>query len=145
MGTAVDRASAVTEIRQKAEGYGIPNERVDGMNVIAVMEAAEKALKRVRAGEGPYFLEIMTYRFQGHSMGDPERYRTPEEIKKYQESDPIGIYHKWLVDNKKATEKDIETLNAKAEAEVQAAIQFAEESPNPPAEALFENIYVEEN
>jgi pyruvate dehydrogenase E1 component alpha subunit len=145
MGTAVDRASAVTEIRQKAEGYGIPNERVDGMNVITVMEAAEKALKRVRAGEGPYFLEIMTYRFQGHSMGDPERYRTPEEIKKYQESDPIGIYHKWLVDNKKATEKDIETLNAKAEAEVQAAIQFAEESPNPPAEALFENIYVEEN
>jgi pyruvate dehydrogenase E1 component alpha subunit len=143
MGTAVDRASAVTEMRQKAEGYGIPNERVDGMNVITVMEASEKALKYVRSGKGPYFLEVMTYRFQGHSMGDPERYRTAEEIKKYQESDPIGIYHKWLVENKKATEKEIEAMNAKAEEEVRASVQFAEESPNPAPEALYEDIYVE--
>jgi pyruvate dehydrogenase E1 component alpha subunit len=81
MGTAVERASAVSEIRQKAEGYGIPNSRVDGMNVLDVHQAAEDALAYIRAGNGPYFLEVLTYRFRGHSMGDPERYRKAEEVK----------------------------------------------------------------
>ena len=103
MGTTVERASAVSEIRQKAEGYGIPNERVDGMDVLAVHEATEKALKHIRAGKGPYFLEIMTYRYRGHSMGDPERYRDTDEIKQWQESDPIGVFHAYLIENKKAT------------------------------------------
>ena len=103
MGTTVERASAVSEIRQKAEGYGIPNERVDGMDVLAVHEATEKALKHIRAGKGPYFLEIMTYRYRGHSMGDPERYRDADEIKQWQESDPIGVFHAYLIENKKAT------------------------------------------
>jgi pyruvate dehydrogenase E1 component alpha subunit len=97
MGTAVDRASAVSEIRQKAEGYGIPNERVDGMNVLTVKEAAAKALETIREGNGPYFMEIMTYRYRGHSMGDPERYRQSDEVKKYQENDPIGIYRATLI------------------------------------------------
>lgn len=143
MGTAVDRASAVSEIRQKAEGYGIPNERVDGMNVLTVKDAAGKALETIREGNGPYFMEIMTYRYRGHSMGDPERYRQSDEVKKYQENDPIGIYRATLVEEKIATEKDLDSIDEQVEKEVQAAVQFAESSPEPAMEELFTNIYVD--
>jgi pyruvate dehydrogenase E1 component alpha subunit len=143
MGTAVERASAVSEIRQKAEGYGIPNERVDGMNVLAVKEATAKALDTIRAGNGPYFLEIITYRFRGHSMGDPERYRESGEVKKWQENDPIGIYRAYLIQEKIATAKELDAVDDQVDAEVQAAVQFAEDSPEPVLEALFEDIYVD--
>jgi pyruvate dehydrogenase E1 component alpha subunit len=143
MGTAVDRASAVSEIRQKAEGYGIPNERVDGMNVLTVKDATSKALEIIRAGNGPYFLEIMTYRYRGHSMGDPERYRESEEVKKYQENDPIGIYRAYLVKEKIATKKELDSIDNRVEDEVQAAVQFAESSPEPAMEELFTDIYVD--
>src|SRR5512137_1634992 len=104
MGTAVERASAVSEIRQKAEGYLIPNSRVDGMDIMKVREAAQKAIETVRTSKSPYFLEVETYRFHGHSMGDPERYRTSEEVKCWQdEEDPIGMYHKYLLDHKIAS------------------------------------------
>jgi pyruvate dehydrogenase E1 component alpha subunit len=143
MGTAVDRASAVSEIRQKAEGYGIPNERVDGMNVLTVKEAAGKALETIREGNGPYFMEIMTYRYRGHSMGDPERYRQSDEVKKYQENDPIGIYRAALIKDKIASEKDLDSIDKQVEDEVQAAVQFAESSPEPAMEELFTNVYVD--
>ncbi|HAY84127.1 MAG TPA: pyruvate dehydrogenase (acetyl-transferring) E1 component subunit alpha [Chloroflexi bacterium] len=144
MGTAVARASAVSEIRQKAEGYGIPNERVEGMDILEVKKAAEKAFKYIRDGNGPYFLEIMTYRFRGHSMGDPERYRESDEVKRWQENDPIGIFHKWLLENKKATEKELDTIVEQVEQEVEEAVEFAENSPEPAPEELFTDIYVEE-
>jgi len=143
MGTAVDRASAVSEIRQKAEGYGIPNERVDGMNVLTVKDAAGKALETIRKGNGPYFMEIMTYRYRGHSMGDPERYRQSEEVKKYQENDPIGIYRATLIKEKIATEKDLDSIDQQVDDEVQAAVQFAESSPEPAMEELYSDIYVD--
>jgi pyruvate dehydrogenase E1 component alpha subunit len=143
MGTAVERASAVSEIRQKAEGYGIPNSRIDGMHVLQVRQAAQEALQTVRRGDGPYFLEIVTYRFRGHSMGDPERYRKAEEVKKWQENDPIGIYRAHLIEKKIAVEAELDTLDEQTEAEVKAAVQFAESSPEPGPEALFENIYAE--
>ena len=108
MGTTVERASAVIEIRQKAEGYCIPNSRVDGMDVLAVRKAAEEAIAQVRSGNGPYFLEVMTYRYRGHSMGDPERYRSSAEVKKWQEDDPIGVYHRYLLEQKIATEEELE-------------------------------------
>ncbi|OGO29751.1 MAG: pyruvate dehydrogenase (acetyl-transferring) E1 component subunit alpha [Chloroflexi bacterium RBG_16_54_18] len=142
MGTSVDRASAVIEIRQKAEGYQIPNSRIDGKDVLEVRKSAEKILKEVRSGKGPYFLEIVTYRYRGHSMGDPERYRTPEEVKKRQENDPIGIYRKRLISQDLALEKDIEQIEARAQADIQAAVKFAESSPEPAPEALFEHVYV---
>jgi pyruvate dehydrogenase E1 component alpha subunit len=141
MGTAVERASAVSEIRQKAEGYGMPNGCVDGMRVLEVRRAAEEALQYVRSGNGPYFLEIITYRFRGHSMGDPERYRQPDEVKRWQENDPIGIYHKHLVKEKIARAAELSAIDKQVEAEVQAAIQFAETSPEPAPETLFEHIY----
>jgi pyruvate dehydrogenase E1 component alpha subunit len=144
MGTAVSRASAVSEIRQKAEGYGIPNERIEGMDVLEVKKAAEKAIKTIREGNGPYFLEIMTYRFRGHSMGDPERYRESEEVKRWQENDPIGVYHKWLVKNEKSTDEELDKLVEQVEQEVEEAVEFAENSPEPAPEELFTHVYAEE-
>jgi pyruvate dehydrogenase E1 component alpha subunit len=144
MGTAVERASAVSEIRQKAEGYLIPNSRVDGMDVIKVREEAEKALEKVRTNKSPYFLEIQTYRFRGHSMGDPERYRSSEEVKCWEdEEDPIGIYHKYLVENKIATPDELDEIIKTSEQEVQEAVQFAENSPEPSTDVLYKNLYVE--
>lgn len=145
MGTAVERASAVSEIRQKAEGYGIPNERVNGMDVIEVYEATQKALEYIRSGKGPYFLEIMTYRYRGHSMGDPERYRESDEIKRWQELDPIRAFNAYLVENKKATKKALDEIEAQVEIEVEEAVEFAENSPEPAPEELFRDVYVEEN
>lgn len=129
MGTTVERASAVSEIRQKAEGYGIPNARVDGMDIMAVYAAAEKHLAYVRDGNGPFFLEAVTYRFRGHSMGDPERYREKEEIEKWKEEDPIGIYRKYLVDEKITTGDELDIIDQQVEAETQEAVEFAEIKP----------------
>jgi pyruvate dehydrogenase E1 component alpha subunit len=143
MGTSVERASAVSEIRQKAEGYGIPNSRVDGMDVMAVHEAALEAIEKVRGGNGPYFLEAVTYRFRGHSMGDPERYRKPEEIKRWEEQDPIGIYRKYLTDNDISSKDELDELDKQVEDEVQEAVQFAESSPEPAPEELYQNVYVD--
>ena len=144
MGTSVERASAVSEIRQKAEGYLIPNSRVDGMDLMKVREAAQTAIDTVRTNKTPYFLEVETYRFRGHSMGDPERYRTSEEVKHWQtEEDPIGIYHKYLVENKIASPEEIDELEKTAEQEVEAALQFAESSPEPLPEDLYKYLYVD--
>ena len=143
MGTSVERASAVSEIRQKAEGYGIPNSRIDGMNVLEVFKAAEEALAYIRSGNGPYFLEIITYRFRGHSMGDPERYRQTDEVRGWQENDPIGIFRKHLIESGAASEEELTGRDKRVEAEVLAAVQFAENSPEPPPAALFQHIYVD--
>ncbi len=143
MGTTVARASAVSEIRQKAEGYGIPNERVDGMDLMAVRQAALEILEKIRQGGGPFFLEIMTYRFRGHSMGDPERYRKPEEIHRYQEEDPIGVYRKYLVENKLASDEELNREDDQALQEINEAVEFAEASPEPAPETLFDHIYAE--
>ncbi len=143
MGTAVERASAVSEIQQKAEGYCIPHSRVDGMDVMAVYEASKAAIEKVRSGEGPYLLEVMTYRFRGHSMGDPERYRKQEEVKKWEEQDPIGLYRAYLTKNKIASTKALDEITAREETDVQTAVEFAESSPEPALETLFDNVYVE--
>ncbi len=143
MGTSVERASAVPEMRQKADGYGIPNSRADGMDIMAVREATKEAIESVRGGKGPYFLEIITYRFRGHSMGDPERYRQSDEVKKWQENDPIGIYRRYLVEHKIIPENELNTIDEKSEKEVLEAVQLAEADPEPAADELFEHVYVE--
>lgn len=143
MGTAVERASAVTEIRQKADGYGMKSSSVDGMDLLKVREVGEKLFKEIREGSGPQFLEVNTYRFRGHSMGDPERYRTSDEVHRWQENDPIGIYHKQLVDLKVATDAELNQQAEMAEKEVVDAVAFAEESPEPTIEFVLNNIYVE--
>ena len=144
MGTSVDRASAVSEIRQKAEGYGMKNDQVDGMDVMKVREKAEAMLAEIRSGSGPQLLEVMTYRFKGHSMGDPERYRTSAEIRKWEENDPIGIYRKYLIDEGISNEDELTEIEKRAADEITEAVQFAESSPEPSAEDLFKHVYVEE-
>lgn len=143
MGTSVERASAVNEIRQKAEGYGMKNSQVDGMDVIKVYEAAKEAMDYIRKEGQPYFLEVDTYRFRGHSMGDPERYRKTEEVKQWQENDPIGIFNKYLLEKKVATRKALDEIEARVEEEVGKAVEFAETSPEPALEELFTDVYAE--
>jgi pyruvate dehydrogenase E1 component alpha subunit len=143
MGTAVDRASAVPSIAEKACGYGMPSARADGMDVMKVYEASEKAMEQVRSGKGPFLLELDTYRFRGHSMGDPERYRKREEVLKWEESDPIGIYRKYLTENKVATNKQLDDIDAESQAEVDRAVEFAETSPEPTMEDLYKDVYAE--
>lgn len=143
MGTAVDRASAVSEIRKKAEGYAIPNNCVDGMSLTRVYEEARQRLEWIRAGNGPYFLEIETYRFRGHSMGDPERYRKQDEVHEWQTNDPIGIFRQELLDQQIVGEEELNQMDTRARQDADEAVQFAENSPEPAAEALFEHIYVE--
>ncbi len=143
MGTAVERASAVSDIRQKAEGYGMKNGEVNGMDVVAVYEAAKEAMDFIRKEGQPYFLEVDTYRFRGHSMGDPERYRKAEEVKQWQENDPIGIFNKYLLDKKVATRKGLDEIEARVEEEVVKAVEFAETSPEPAMEELYADIYAD--
>ena len=143
MGTSVDRASAVEEIRQKAEGYGMGNERVDGMDVMQVYEASKNAIEKVRKSGEPYFMEVVTYRYRGHSMGDPERYRTQDEVKEWHEKDPIGIFRKYLIDKKVATAKALDEIETRVEEEVNKAVEFAESSPEPAMEELFTNVYTD--
>lgn len=143
MGTSVERASAVHEIRQKADGYGMASERVEGMDVMKVHEAAQKALEYVRTKGEPFLLEVITYRYRGHSMGDPERYRTQDEVKKWQENDPIGVFRKSLMSRKVATAAQLDEIEQQVDEEVQKAVQFAESSPEPAPEALWEDVYTD--
>jgi len=143
MGTAVERASAVSEIRQKAEGYAMKNDQVDGMDLMQVREKALHMIEEIRNGSGPQFLEVHTYRFRGHSMGDPERYRQQEEIRKWQENDPIGIYRNFLISNHITNDDDLNSIDNESTAIVDEAVKFAESSPEPTAEDLFKHIYVE--
>lgn len=143
MGTAVDRASAVSPLIEKAAAYGMKGKKVDGMNILKVHEAATKALKAIRSGKGPQFLEVATYRYEGHSMGDPLRYRTKDEVKKWREDDPIGILERHLLNEEVAGKDKLEEIDENVEKEIEEAVQFAEESPLPEPEALYTDIYVE--
>lgn len=143
MGTAVARASAVEEIYRKACAYDIPAERVDGSDPITVYEVVKRAVDHARSGEGPYFIEVVTYRFRGHSMGDAERYRTKEEVEEAIRRDPINRFREYLQEGRDVSAQQLEAIDAEVEREVQAAIRFAEESPAPKPEALWEDIYAE--
>ncbi|MDH7567957.1 MAG: pyruvate dehydrogenase (acetyl-transferring) E1 component subunit alpha [Armatimonadota bacterium] len=142
MGTALKRASAVTEIARKACAYDMPGEQCDGMDVFAVYEAARKALQRVRSGEGPILLEALTYRFRGHSMADPELYRDKSEVEEVREAnDPIETLRERLLADKSLTAEELERLENQAVEAADASVRFAEESPPPPLEALYEDVY----
>jgi len=142
MGTAVARASALSEMYQKACSYGIAANQVDGMELLQVREAAEKALAHVCSGEGPYFLEAKTYRYRGHSMGDPERYRKHEEVVEHQHDDPIENFKKILLEQG-VQPAELEARAAAAQATIVEAVQFAEASPFPAPEELWSDIYVD--
>lgn len=145
MGTSVERTSNVTELYKLGLSYDIPGEPVDGMDVEAVHNAIEKAAKHCREGKGPYLLEMETYRFKGHSMSDPRKYRTKDEEAEYQEDDPILKVLDVIKKNKYATQKQLDAIDAKIKKEIEEAIKFAEESPLPEPEAMYEEIYAEPN
>jgi pyruvate dehydrogenase E1 component alpha subunit len=143
MGTAVERASAVSELIQKASAYGMEGRRIDGMNVLEVYDATREALDRAKSGQGPQFLEMITYRYEGHSMGDPLRYRTKDEVAKWREDDAIGVLERHLLQDLKVDKEKLEAADQAVEEELNEAVLFAESSPLPSPEELFSDIYVE--
>jgi pyruvate dehydrogenase E1 component alpha subunit len=146
MGTSVDRASASRDLSQNGAPWGIPGEQVNGMDVAAVREAGERAVAHCRAGKGPYLLEMKTYRYRGHSMSDPAKYRTREEVQKMREtSDCIETARKALLDDFGVTEADLKVIDDEVKAIVQDSADFAQESPEPPESELMTDILVEAN
>lgn len=143
MGTSVQRTSNVHELYTLGEAYDMPAEPVDAMNVEAVHIAVAKAADRARAGEGPTLLEFRTYRYKGHSMSDPQKYRTKEEVESYKQRDPIEVVKKTILTKKFATEAELDAIDAKIVQVVDESVKFAEESKFPdPSEALTD-VYVQ--
>jgi len=145
MGTSVERTTIQTDIYKLGLPYGIPSSPVDGMDPAAVHVAMDEAISRARAGEGPTFLEMRTYRFKGHSMSDPQKYRTKEELESYKAKDPIEMTKQTIVEKQYADDKWFEEIDAKIKAIVDEAVQFAEESPWPEASELYTDVYVQED
>jgi pyruvate dehydrogenase E1 component alpha subunit len=145
MGTSVERTSNVLDIYKLANAYDMPSATIDGMSTEEVHEGVERAVKRARAGEGPTLLEIKTYRYRGHSMSDPAKYRTKEEVEEYKDQDPINEVLKTIKKNKWATEADIEAINEKVKQQVDHCVEFAEESPWPSDDELLKDVYTQED
>ena len=144
MGTSVERASASRDLSKNGAPWGIPGEQVDGMSVVAVKEAGERAVAHCRAGNGPYLLEMKTYRYRGHSMSDPAKYRTREEVQKMREqSDPIETARKMLLEQG-VTETDLKKIDDEVKAIVQEAADFAQASPEPDEKELWTDVLIEE-
>ena len=146
MGMAVSKAWAVDSLMPRAAAYNMPGEQIDGMDVIAVYEAAKRAVEHARSGEGPYLLEVKTYRFRGHSMTDPSYYRTREEEQQWRTTrDPIGMFEKKLLDLGLVTQAELDENDAKATEIAEDAAEFADNSPNPELEELYTDIMVDDS
>jgi len=144
MGTSVERASAVTDLYRHGEAFGIPGERVDGMDVLAVRTEGAKAVEHARSGHGPYILEMQTYRYRGHSMSDPAKYRTKEEVDKYRtERDPIDHVRKILIDEKMTDEAALKAVDADVRKVISDAAEYAQHSPEPEPSELWTDVLVE--
>ena len=144
MGTAVKRASSETALHKRGLSFGIPGEEVDGMDVEAVKAAAAKAVKHARDGNGPYILEMKTYRYRGHSMSDPAKYRTREEVDDIRaHHDPIDLVKKRLIEGKHATEEELKEIDKEVKKVVNDAAQFAKDSPEPDPSELYTDVLVE--
>jgi len=143
MGTSVKRTSNVTELYTLGDAYDMPSEPVDAMNVEAVHMAVSRAADRAREGDGPTLLEFRTYRYKGHSMSDPAKYRTKEEVEEYKQRDPIEVVKRTIVEKKFASEKELEAIDHRIHEKVEQSVKFAEESKYPdPSEAL-RDVYVQ--
>jgi pyruvate dehydrogenase E1 component alpha subunit len=145
MGTSVKRATKSKTLWQRGAAYGIEGEAVDGMDVLAVKAAGEKAVAHCRAGNGPYILEVMTYRYRGHSMSDPAKYRTREEVQEMREKrDPIEHVRQLLLTGRHASEDDLKAIDKEIKDIVNEAAEFAKESPEPALDELWTDIYAAE-
>lgn len=144
MGTSIKRTTNVEDMSKIGDSYEMPSFVVDGMTVEAVHEAIEDACKHVRAGKGPVLLDVRTYRYKGHSMSDPQKYRTKEEVAEYKNQDPITKVLDTIEKNKLATKKQIEAINQRVKDVIDESVKFAEDSPEPEAKELYEDVYQEE-
>lgn len=145
MGTSVSRTSNVTDLYTIGEAYDMPSEPVNGMDVEAVHEAIARAADRARSGEGPTLLELRTYRYKGHSMSDPQKYRTREEVEQWRLQDPIELVKKTILDNKLSTEDELNAIDEKIKGQVEESVKFAEDSPYPDPSEAFKDVYAEPN
>ncbi|MGI4019870.1 MAG: pyruvate dehydrogenase (acetyl-transferring) E1 component subunit alpha [Janthinobacterium lividum] len=145
MGTSVARTTNMTDIYKMGLAYDMPSAPVDGMDPVAVHNAMDEAIQRARNGEGPTFLEMRTYRYKGHSMSDPQKYRTKDEVESYKAKDPIEVVKQAILKENYADEAWIESIEAKVKGIVEEAVKFAEESPYPEASELYTDVYVQKD
>ena len=144
MGTSVERTANHSDIWKLGLSYEMPCAPVDGMDPVAVAESVKEAVDRARKGDGPTFLEMKTYRYKGHSMSDAQKYRTKDEVAEYQKIDPITKVLDMIKKNKWATDKEIQAIQDQVKATVKEAVDFAESSPFPSNDSLYQNVYAEE-
>ncbi|WP_292288061.1 pyruvate dehydrogenase (acetyl-transferring) E1 component subunit alpha [Marivita sp.] len=145
MGTAMQRSTSTPDLHTRGAAFNIPGEAVDGMDVLAVKAAGDKAVKHCRSGKGPYILEVKTYRYRGHSMSDPAKYRTREEVQKMREErDCIDHVRELLLEGKHATEDDLKAIDKEIKGIVNASAEFAKQSPEPALDELWTDILAEE-
>jgi pyruvate dehydrogenase E1 component alpha subunit len=142
MGTSLERHSAVTDLSEKASCLGVPGERVDGMDVLAVRECVTEHIRLAREERKPTLVEAFTYRYRGHSAADPEVYREKEEVEEWQQKDPVETFAARLVDEKVLSEKEVEEIRAETDRIVNEAVEFADASPEPELDSLYEHLYV---
>ncbi len=142
MGTALHRHSAVTDLSLKSEGFGVPGTKCDGMDVLDVHSVVMDALKCAREERKPQLVEAVTYRYRGHSMADPEEYRTKEEVEEWRKRDPIASFSKRLIDEDVLSEKDVEAIDKEAIERIDEAVKFADDSPFPDLDSLYDHVYL---
>ncbi|MDP9363247.1 MAG: thiamine pyrophosphate-dependent enzyme [Chloroflexota bacterium] len=144
MGTSVERATAMTDLAAKFDSYGIAHEKVDGMDLLAVLECAQRAAERVRESGAPYAVEALTYRIVPHGAADfMEKYRTKDEVREWRQRDPIGQLERRLLESGAADEARLKGIRDEAKAMVDEAVKFAEESPEPPLDELYTDVYAD--
>ena len=143
MGTSIERTSNVIDIYKLADAYEMPSDKIDGMTAEAVHEGLVRAVKRARDGEGPTLLEMKTYRYRGHSVSDPQKYRSKDEVEDYKNQDPIAKVHSTIIENKFATEEELKAIDDKIALIVEASVKFAEESPWPDDSELLKDVYID--
>ena len=145
MGTSIERTSNVIDIYKLADAYEMPSDKLDGMTPEIVHEGVVRAVKRARDGEGPTLLEMKTYRYRGHSVSDPQKYRSKDEVEEYKDQDPIIKVRKTILDNNFATEAALQEIDEKINSIVEASVKFAEESPWPDDSEVLKDVYIDQN
>ncbi|MFL9483285.1 pyruvate dehydrogenase (acetyl-transferring) E1 component subunit alpha [Chitinophagaceae bacterium LWZ2-11] len=145
MGTSIERTSNVVDIYKLADAYEMPADQVDGMTPETVHEAVARAVKRAKEGGGPTLLEMKTYRYKGHSISDPQKYRSKDEVDEYKHQDPINKVLKTILEGKLATQAEIDAIDAKINHIVEESVKFAEESPWPNDDEVYKDVYIDEN
>jgi len=145
MGTSIERTSNVIDIYKLADAYEMPSDKIDGMTAEAVHEGVARAVKRAREGEGPTLLEMKTYRYKGHSVSDPQKYRSKDEVEEYKDQDPITKVTKTILENKFATEAELKAIDDKITAIVDGSVKFAEESPWPDDSEVLKDVYIDQS